>query len=241
MLSDSVMACPDLSTDKIISGTQDCPNAWCRSSASGFPYPAHQDPALSLLARSKKSSPEHSSQVSFFVCRLKFLPTEWLKLPIAQVRHGIFETSPEENFRPFGCAKHATSDPAELFWTWSGQQFLEFQSKLVVSGQATIVHGQNLADTPNRQFRRAGQTQDKIVRSELFQFSDGVDPEKGESLASLSVVLEDDVKGSVNRDSGTTEFSGRRGIPNTGRDRRLSHTLFASRCLRLRLRASSWP
>ena len=164
-------------------------------------------PRLSTL--SEKSSPEHTIQASFFYLQSEmFTDREAEDALCASLSQRFFETSPEENFRLSGFAKDTTSGSAELLWSWTGQQFLEFQSKLVVSGQATIVHGQNLADTPNRQFSRAGQTQDKIIRSELFQFSDGVDPEKGESLASLSVILEDDVKGSVNRDSGTTEFSG---------------------------------
>lgn len=119
----------------------------------------------------------------------------------------FFETSPEENFRLFGCLTDTTSDPAELLWSWSRQKFLEFQGKLVVSGQATIVHCQDFANASNSQFGRAGQTQDKIVRSELFQFSDGVYSEEGEGFARMSVILEDNIKWSIYGDSGTAEFS----------------------------------
>ena len=128
-----------------------------------------------------------------------------------------------------------------LFRTRPCQKFLELQCKLVIAGEATVIHGQYLANPSNGQFSRAGQTQHKVIRGELFEFPDGMNSKEHKGFASLRVILKHHIQWCIDGNSGTSEFAGWRRITDARCDGGFSNTFFASGCLRFGFWWSGWP
>ena len=86
----------------------------------------------------------------------------------------------------------------------SAEQLLKLQCEFFIASETAIVHGEDFANAANRQLGRAGQTEHKIIRIEMLQFSDGMNSEEHEGFFCLQVVLENNIKRSIDRDSGST-------------------------------------
>ncbi len=102
---------------------------------------------------------------------------------------------------------------------------MELLGEFFITGKATIVHCQFLANSTDCEFGRAGQPEHQLVCRELFEFTDGMDSEEMKGVSRLWITLENHVQRSVDGNPGTPEFAGVAGFSETGRQSRLPHTL----------------
>jgi len=100
--------------------------------------------------------------------------------------------------------------------------FLEIDRKVFVAGQASVVDRKDFANAADREFCGTGESEHQIISSEGFQFTNGMNAQKGKGVASLGVVLEDDIKRSIDGDPGSSEPSCASGVLKTAGNSRLA-------------------